>query len=865
MDSSHNKKQVHSDAKPKVNLPITKKYEDRQILPKKHFSKIQEHRLNSSTVSISDKKRALVIWFHDLRIEDVPIVGGKNASLGEMVANLGAEGVSVPNGFAITAHAYDVFLEKTGLREKIKKALHGLNTRNIKDLAKRGEAVRNLILGADLPEILNKEIAEAYKKMEGMYFKNVDTAVRSSATAEDLPDASFAGQQETYLNISGVPELLVATKKCFASLFTNRAISYREDKGFSHFDISLSVGVQKMVRSDMASSGIAFSIDTETGFDKVVVINSSYGLGELVVQGQVTPDEFTVFKPTLKKGKKAILARDIGTKDIKMIYDGDNKVVIKKTLIKDRERYSLTDTEVLKLADWVTKIEEYYSKKKGHYQPMDTEWAKDGKTGDLFIVQARPETVQATRDKNVYEEYKLKKAGKELVRGTAVGSKIATGKVRVIKDVKNISQFKAGEVLVTEITDPDWEPIMKIASAIVTDKGGRTSHAAIVSRELGITCVVGSETATKILKGGKEVTVDSSSGKTGIVYEGKLPFDITEHRLDNIPKTKTQIMVNIGSPEEAFRLHALPAKGVGLGRLEFIINEHIQIHPKALIEYSKLQKSKDPKIKKIVAKIDELTKGYKNKADYYVDELAEGVAKIGAAFWPNKVIIRFSDFKTNEYRTLIGGELYEPKEENPMIGWRGASRYYHEDFRDAFLLEVKALKKVRDEIGLINVIPMVPFCRTVEEGKKVVEIIENGGLDRKQDPSLKIYMMCEIPSNVLLAREFYEIFDGMSIGSNDLTQLVLGLDRDSSVVSKIGNENNEAVKKLIQAIIKISKIQGKYIGICGQAPSDFPGFAEFLVREGIESISLSPDTVIKTLPKIAEVERSLGSVGNKRK
>jgi len=803
-----------------------------------------------------DKNKANIIWFKDLGIDDVPIVGGKNAALGEMFANLTKLGINVPNGFAITARAYNEFLDKAGIRADMEKILKDLDTGNMRALQKAGKKVRKLILKSKLPKNLEYEIAGAYQEL-GKQFSvaEPDVAVRSSATAEDLPDSSFAGQQETYLNIVGVKDLLYAVKECIASLFTDRAISYRQDRGFAHTTVALSVGVQKMVRADKGVSGVAFSIDTETGFDKVVVINASYGLGEMVVQGKVTPDEFVVFKPTLAEGKRAIVTRDIGVKDVKMIY-GRRGTEIIKTSPAERAVLCLSDDEILKLADWVVKIEKYFSDKKGHYQPMDTEWAKDGISGQLFIVQARPETVQATRDKALYIEYRLKEKGKVLTTGTAVGAKISSGKVRVIRDVKNIGRFQKGEVLVTEITDPDWEPIMKIASAIVTDKGGRTSHAAIVSRELGITCIVGAASATKVLRDGQMVTVDSS-GSVGIVYEGDLPFEKIEHHLDKIPETKTKIMVNIGSPDEAFEKWQLPVKGVGLGRLEFIITEHIKIHPNALIDYEKLKaETGNAEKQAIVKKIDELTTGYINKTEFYVSELAEGIAKIAAAFYPNEVIIRFSDFKTNEYRTLVGGTLYEPAEENPMLGWRGASRYYDPKFKEAFGLECKALKKVREEIGLKNVSVLIPFCRTPEEGKQVLEAMKANGLERGQN-GLKVYIMCEIPSNILLADEFLEICDGMSIGSNDLTQLTLGLDRDSGIVAKIANERNPAVKKLIAEIIKKCKEKNKYIGICGQAPSDFPDYAEFLVEQGIESMSLNPDTIIKTLELVAEKEKKL--------
>jgi pyruvate,water dikinase len=791
-----------------------------------------------------NRKKAFIIWFKDLSIKDVPLVGGKNANLGEMYSGLTRMGINLPNGFAVTAHAYNYFLKKANLKNKIRQTLKGLNTHNISDLQKRGAAVRRLILEAELPEDLKKEIGAAYRKLGKLYFRNPDVAVRSSATAEDLPGASFAGQQETYLNVVGEKQLIEAVKKAIASLFTNRAISYRTDKGFSHFNVALSVGVQKMVRSDLASSGVTFSIDTETGFDKVVVINGSWGLGEMIVQGKVTPDEFIAFKPTLKAGFDAVIAQDLGKKDIKMIYKrgGIKKVKVSK---EDQEKFCLTNKEVVKLALWTVRIEEYFSKKYGRLQPMDVEWAKDGKTNKLFIVQARPETVHSISEANVYHEYRLKEKGKLLVSGTAVGTKIATGKVRVIKDVKNINQFKKGEVLVTEITDPDWEPIMKIAAGIITDKGGRTSHAAIVSRELGIPAIVGSEKATQALKNGQMITIDCSSGKSGFVYKGNLKFQTIKHRLDKIPKTKTKIMINVGSPEEAFKNHFLPVKGVGLGRLEFIIGSHIGIHPNALIDFSKLKRTQP----KLARKIEARTPGYKNKKQFYIDELAEGIAKIGAAFWPNEVIIRFSDFKTNEYRTLLGGELYEPEEENPMLGWRGASRYYHPKFKQAFGFEVLALRKVREKMGLKNVTAMVPFCRTVDEGKKVLQVMKENGLDRAKDKNLKVYIMCEIPSNVILADEFLKIFDGMSIGSNDLTQLTLGLDRDSNIVNAISNEKDAAVKKLVADIIAKTRAKKKYIGICGQAPSDFPDFAQFLVENKIESISLSPDTKKKVKSK----------------
>lgn len=803
-----------------------------------------------------EKNVHFIKWFSETRIEDVPVVGGKNAALGEMYYNLVPRGVNVPDGFAITADAYRYFFEKTGLDKQVREILSDLNTHDMRNLASRGAKIRAAILKAELPKDLKEAIANAYKELEKKYGTRLDVAVRSSATAEDLPGASFAGQQETFLNVRGTHDVIYFTRKCIASLFTNRAISYRADKGFSHFDTALSVGVQRMVRSDLAASGVAFTIDTETGFDKVVVINAIYGLGEFIVQGKVIPDEFIVFKPTLEKGHNAIIAKELGKKNIKLVYSlfGTKQKTVSE---KDEQNFALTDAEVTKLAKWCVEIEKHFSEKAGHYRPMDIEWAKDGKTGELFIVQARPETIHAGEDKNISKEYRLQKRSEVLFHGIAVGARIGAGKVRVLNDAKHIGSFQKGEVLVTEITDPDWEPIMKIASAIITNQGGRTSHAAIVSRELGIPAIVGSKIATKKLHNGEEVTVDCSSGEVGNVYAGVLPFEIVEHKLNTLPKTKTKIMVNIGSPDEAFKNHYLPVKGVGLGRLEFIIASHIRIHPNALIDYKKLKHGKiTPAIHKTLREIDELTEGYENKEHYYVDRLARGIAKIGAAFYPNEVIIRFSDFKTNEYSTLIGGNLYEPHEENPMLGWRGASRYYDPKFKKAFGLECVALKRVREDMGLTNVVPMVPFCRTPEEGQKVIDAMAEHGLDKKEDKKLKVYVMCEIPSNILLADEFLEIFDGMSIGSNDLTQLTLGLDRDSGIVTHIANENNPAVKKLISEIIAKCKEKKKYIGICGQAPSDYPDFARFLVREGIESMSLNPDTVIKIIMELGKKVRA---------
>jgi len=806
-----------------------------------------------------------VSWFEEVGIKDVPSVGGKNAALGEMYSNLVPRGVRIPDGFALTADAYRYFVRETGIESKIAELLKTLDTSNIKQLQLVGKTIRELVVATEFPADLTHSIEVAYAKMEEKYGKNIDVAVRSSATAEDLPGASFAGQQETFLNVRGPKEVLHYARKCIASLFTDRAISYRVDKGFSHTDVALSVGVQRMVRSDLSSSGVAFTIDTETGFDKVIVINGIYGLGEFIVQGKVIPDEFVVFKPTLEKGHRAIIAKDLGKKNIKLVY-GSQGTKQKSVSWKDEQLFSITDDEVLQLAKWCLEIEKYFSEVHGKYQPMDIEWAKDGNTGELFIVQARPETVHSSTDKSVYKEYKLNKKGLVKVKGIAVGAKIGSGAVRILKSASQISAFQKGEVLVTEITDPDWEPIMKIASAIVTNKGGRTSHAAIVSRELGIPCIVGTNNATRLLKNKEVVTIDCSSGNEGIVYAGELPFEVIEHKLGDVQKTKTKIMINIGAPDEAFRSHFLPARGVGLGRLEFIIASHLKIHPNALIHYHDLKKGKkNREMRKLLRTIEEMTIGYPDKAEYYTSELAEGIAKIGAAFYPNEVIIRFSDFKTNEYSKLVGGAMYEPQEENPMLGWRGASRYYDPKFKEAFGLECEAMRRVREDMGLSNVVPMIPFCRTPEEGRSVVEVMKEHGLDRAKDKKLKIYVMCEIPSNIILADEFLDIFDGMSIGSNDLTQLTLGLDRDSGIVTHIANENNPSVKKLIAQIIEKCKAQKKYIGICGQAPSDYPEFAEFLVEEGIESMSLNPDSIMKMIEVVQKKEREMASIKRRTK
>jgi pyruvate, water dikinase len=799
-----------------------------------------------------EKNKKFILWFKELGIDEVHLVGGKNASLGEMYQNLTKKGVNIPNGFAISAYAYRYFIDQSGLADKIKKELKGLNTSNLRSLRTKAHNVRHLILSAEFPPELRIEMIHAYKELIKEYGASHDVAVRSSATAEDLPDASFAGQQETYLNIKGEVALMEACKKCFASLFTDRAISYRVDKNFDHFSIALSIGVQKMVRSDIASSGVMFSIDTESGFENSIFITGAWGLGETVVQGAVNPDEFYVFKPTLRQNYKSILSKKLGSKKIKMIYNnhGTSPTKIVPVPKEMRDEYVINDNEILQLAKWATIIEEHYSKKRKKFTPMDMEWAKDGKTGKLYIVQARPETVQSQKDKGKYEEYILHGTGKLLISGKSVGAKIGVGTTNVIKDVKDIFNFKKGQVLVTDMTDPDWEPIMKIASAIITNRGGRTCHAAIISRELGIPCVVGTGTATEVIPSNKKVTVSCAEGEEGHVYQGALKFEKKVTDLEEIPHTRTKIMLNVGNPEQAFSLSAIPVSGVGLAREEFIINSYIKIHPLALINYNKL---KDMKVK---AQIDELTKGYKDKKEYYIEKLAHGVAMIAAAFYPFDVIVRLADFKSNEYSNLIGGKEYEPTEDNPMIGWRGASRYYNKDYAPAFGLECKALKRVRDEMGLTNVKLMVPFCRTVEEGKKVQKEMAKYGLKRGKN-RLELYVMCEIPANVILVDEFSKIFDGFSIGTNDLTQLVLGLDRDSEIVAEIYDERNQAVKDFVKQVIVGAKRNHRKIGICGQAPSDYPEFAEFLVECGIDSISLNADTAIKTTLRIAEMEKKL--------
>jgi len=807
-----------------------------------------------STQEGTDRAKRNILWFDETGIKDVPLVGGKNASLGEMIRELQVKGISVPNGFSVTTEAFRRFVAANHLEEKMEKALKGLDTHNQEDVARKGKEVRELFLQSVFPHELGDEIILAYNELaRKLGSKNPHVAVRSSATAEDMEGASFAGQHETILNVVGAENLLRAIKQCFASLFTNRAISYRADKGFNQLGIALSVGVQHMVRSDIACSGVIFTIDTESGFDKVVFITGSWGVGELIVQGGVSPDQFFVLKELIGKSENPIIEKRLGEKLHKMVYDNKGKLFEDQVLSADRRKYVLTDAEATTLAKWAVTIEQHYGKQ------MDIEWAKDGTNNQLYIVQARPETVHSIKKGKYFDTYILEESGRVIARGDAVGSKIGQGEVNVLRSALQISEFSKGQVLVTDRTDPDWEPIMKMASAIITNRGGRTCHAAIVSRELGIPAIVGTVNGTDVLKNGQKVTVDTSQGM-GLVYEGMLKFRIDRIDLEHIPTTKTKIMMNVGMPENVFYQAQIPCDGVGLARLEFIIATHIGIHPLALIHFPELQEKArdgDPELKHIVEQIENRTAGYDSKADYFVEKLSLGIAKIGAAFYPNDVIVRLSDFKTNEYADLLGGKMYEPKESNPMIGWRGASRYYDPKYKEAFGLECKALQIVRNQKGLHNVKVMIPFCRTPDEGRKVIKTMKEFGLTQGEN-GLEVYVMCEIPSNVVLADEYSQVFDGFSIGSNDLTQLILGLDRDSELVSHLYNERNPAVKRMIKSVIECAKKNKRKIGICGQAPSDFPDFAEFLVECGIDSISLNPDTVIKTKLRIAEKEKSLG-------
>jgi pyruvate, water dikinase len=801
------------------------------------------------------QERKFTLWFDEIRIGDVPLVGGKNASLGEMYQDLTSKGVKIPNGFATTSDAYWHLLEESGILDKLKEALAGLDKKsNVQELAEKGKRCRELILGAKIPEDLWAEIKTAYDNLGEQYGKDTDVAVRSSATAEDLPTASFAGQQETFLNVRGYEELKEACIKCYASLFTDRAISYRIDNGFDQFKVALSIGIMKMVRSDLASSGVIFTLDTESGFRDVVFITGSYGLGENIVQGAVNPDEFYVFKTTLKKGFKPIIRKTLGDKKIKMIYGtGKEKALTHNVDVPeiDRKKFCLSNEDVLTLANYAIIIEDHYSKKLGKERPMDVEWAKDRKTGELFIVQARPETVQSQKSMDILETYILEKKGLVIVTGRSIGEKIAGGKARIIADPSQLSSFQQGEVLISNTTTPDWEPVMKKAAAVVTNLGGRTSHAAIVSREFGIPAVVGADGATEKIKTGQEVTVSCAEGDVGFVYEGRLPFNVEKISLKDLSRPKTKVMINLGNPEVAFSTSMIPNDGVGLARLEFIISSYIKVHPMALVHPEKV---KDEVTRK---EIEDLTFGYDDLKEYFVEKLSQGIGTLAAAFYPRPVIVRLSDFKSNEYANLIGGKDFELEENNPMLGFRGASRYYHERYREGFAMECAALKRVREVMGLDNVIVMIPFCRRLDEANKVLAEMEKNGL-KSGNNELKVYLMCEIPSNVILVDEFCQLVDGMSIGSNDLTQLTLGIDRDSELLAKEFDERDPAVKKMVSLAIQGTKRNKKHSGLCGQAPSDYPEFAEFLVREGIDSISINPDSVMKVTLKVLEIEKALG-------
>lgn len=804
---------------------------------------------------MSENKNKYIRWFDETSIEDVPLVGGKNASLGEMYRELAPKGVKIPNGFSVTAEAYWHILKAGGILEKLKQTMEGLDTSDVSELAKRGKAARDLILEAGIPDDLWQEIKSGYDHLCEQYGENTDVAVRSSATAEDLPTASFAGQQESFLNIRGYPALRDACVRCIASLFTDRAISYRVINHFDHFKVALSIGIMKMVRSDLASSGVIFTLDTETGFRDVIFITGSYGLGENIVQGQVNPDEFYVFKPTFREGYKPIIEKNLGDKEIKMIYgQGGSKMFTRNVKVPEaeRRRFCLIDEEVLKLAWYAITIEDYYSNKYKKSMPMDIEWAKDGATGELFVVQARPETVQSQKSRDVLETYVLEKKSNVLAKGKSIGDKIAAGKAHVIPNVSDLPSFKQGEILITDSTTPDWEPVMKIAAAIVTNQGGRTSHAAIVSRELGIPAVVGTVNATEVLNTDKEITVSCAEGEDGLVYEGILPFHKDTLSLKDTRRPKTAIMMNLGDPDEAFSLSMIPNDGIGLARQEFIISNYIKIHPMALVHPEKV---KDPKVLK---EIEELIQNSDNKEEYFVNKLAQGVGTIAASFYPKDVVVRTSDFKSNEYASLLGGSYFEIEESNPMLGFRGASRYFNERYREGFALECRALKKVREEMGLKNLIIMIPFCRTIEEAQKVIAEMEKNGLKRGEN-ELQIYVMCEIPNNVLQIDKFSEYFDGFSIGSNDLTQLTLGVDRDSEILTAEFDERDPGVMKIMAMAVKGAKQNGRHSGICGQAPSDYPEIAEFLVKQGIDSISLNPDSVMKVTLKVLETEKGLGS------
>ncbi len=789
----------------------------------------------------------LIKRFREISIADLPIVGGKNSSLGEMFSQLSSQGIQIPDGFATTATAFWQFLDFNGIQQPLQQLMKQLDKQHYSNLKEIGSNARKLMMDAELPGDLISEIKTHYKELCGA--NEIDVAVRSSATAEDLPQASFAGQHESYLNVNGETELMNAVQKCFASLYTDRAIKYREDNGFAHDQVALSVGVQKMIRSDKGCSGVGFTLEPESGFRDIIHISGVWGLGENIVQGTVTPDEFFVFKPTLRQNKNAIIQKKLGEKAQTMIYADKHAEVSTlniKTSIEKREQFVLNDAEIIQLAKWFLVIEEHYQK------PMDIEWAKDGLTNELFIVQARPETVHSQANPYHVKEYTLLEKGKTLAEGNAIGNSLATGIARILHSPKDGDKLKKGEIIVTDMTSPDWDPILKNSAAIITNKGGRTSHASIVARELGVPAIVGCGNATETIHDGDMITVSCCEGKTGFVYQGVLKYKETELDFSQVKKPKsTQVMLIAGDPDKAFQLSFYPNDGVGLMRIEFIITHFIQVHPMALVKFNEL---KDDTVKK---QIEELTHHYPNKEKYFVDKLAEGVATIAAAFYPKDVIVRMSDFKTNEYANLIGGKDFEPHEENPMLGFRGASRYYHELYKEGFRLECEAIKRVREDMGLTNVKVMIPFCRTVEEGIKVIHVMQESGLDRDKDETLEIYVMAEIPSNVLLAEKFAEIFDGFSIGSNDLTQLTLGIDRDSAIVSPLFSEQNEAAKEMVATVILKAKASGAKIGLCGQAPSDFPEYAKFLVEQGIDSISFNPDAVLKGIQNILQAEKKM--------
>jgi len=797
---------------------------------------------------MSKNPKSLVLDLNEVGAGDVELVGGKCASLGELFHTLAPRGVRAVDGFATTSEAYRLLIESDGLGTRLRELMDGLNHEDLKALHAAGREARALMLDTPLPRPVHEAIVDAYRRLSDRLGRNCEVAVRSSATAEDLPDASFAGQQDTILNVRGEDRLIDACHRCFASLWTDRAISYRAARGFNHFDVSLAIGVQPMVRSDQACSGVMFTLDTESGFRDVVVINGAWGLGEAIVQGMATPDEWIVFKPTLATGARPIVSRRLGTKEVKMVYGLDGKGTRTRDVVDaQRQRFCLSDYEVLQLARWACQIEQHYSELAGRPTPMDLEWAKDGNTGELFILQARPETVHATNHKNYIEIHKLTGEHNEpLATGIAVGERIGQGQVHVLANPDHLTQFKEGAVLVTSMTDPAWEPIMKKAAAIVTDRGGRTCHSAIVSRELGLPCIVGTGNATHVLQSGMDVTVCCAEGARGSIYEGLVDYAVEKRVVDNENRPRTKVMMNVGDPDHAFALSALPNDGVGLARLEFIINNHIGIHPMALVRYPNLQN------REVVREIERRI-GEEDPREFFVRRLAEGIARIAAAFYPNPVIVRMSDFKSNEYAMLIGGQEFEPTEENPMLGFRGASRYYDERYREGFHLECLALQRVREDMGLINVKAMIPFCRTVEEAERVIGLMGEFGV-KQGEHELEIYAMCELPANVVFADEFLRIFDGYSIGSNDLTQLTLGLDRDSEMVAHLFDERNGAVEKMVEMAIDAAHRAGKKIGICGQAPSDYPEFARFLVEKGISSISLNPDTVIQTTHFILEVE-----------